>query len=400
MLTLTHPAIVGHVASLPCGLHPVPYPNDEGTILLIKCPKEMILAAKVCHELRIYLRTLDADNVITHGLVTAFFDDPDEPLTIRSPLVDDEMAEGLFALLSSKNFKIYFFDEHNRELLGYRVRNLGVDKFISILKEIRLARPTYVPSSKIDDQLMNWFSTRNSEDDAKALVIEFMEPLFPADLCILDGRPADNSHHGGNAPMVTMLERKDPGIFFELDIVKCLHRVFASEQIFLNPFRTDNGKEFVDVMVVTSGNILLIQAKDSPNTEDTLRRPIDRKIDTVYRHLKKATRQMTGAISRTRTGKFLDVVCGGTRHKIMLDSRKITALIVVRELFTTEYRTYSRFAFELSEDTGVHTFIQDYWEFGELTYYRRTEKSFFATLDHIRAFALMQGEFPRSRFWI
>ena len=68
-----------------------------------------------------------------------------------------------------------------------------------------------------------------------ALIVKFVEELFPSDFLIWDTRPEDNSYKGRKHPMFTALERENPGEFAELDIVKFLHRVFKSDQIFLNP---------------------------------------------------------------------------------------------------------------------------------------------------------------------
>ena len=75
-------------------------------------------------------------------------------------------------------------------------------------------------------------------------------------------------------------------------------------------------KEFVDIMAVTPNNLLLIQAKDSPNTEETLRRPIERKISTIVRHLKKATSQLRGSISYVESNDPFKIKYGDTTHAI------------------------------------------------------------------------------------
>ena len=149
-------------------------------------------------------------------------------------------------------------------------------------------------------------------------------------------------------PLCSQVLNRIPQEFFsELNIVMCLQRVFESNHIYLNPVRTDNGKEFVDVLVATSSNILLIQAKNSPNTEDILYRSIERKILTVARHLRKATKQMRGSISYATTSNSICINCGSVRHTFNIDNLDITALIIVQELFSTEYGYYSQLAFNI-----------------------------------------------------
>lgn len=400
MITLTHPLLVRELAHYRGGLFPAHLFGGEAGALVVKCPKEMILAAKMRRELKFYLLPLDADGVSTHGLVTAFFDDLDEPLVIRTPLLDDDMATSLIDLLSSEAFDIHFFDEHDRELLAYRANNATAARLAATRDTIRLASPTYIPSPKIDDQMVSIFSRRSFDDDASALVVELAEELFPSDFIILDARPDHNSHMGAKSGTFTVLERENPGLYSESDIVRCLHRVFPSESTFLNPLRPDNGKEFVDIMVVTATNLLLIQAKDSPNTTEALRRPIERKISTVRRHLKKATSQIRGSISHLLSSEPLVVECGGSFRTIYAGDLNVISLVIVKELFSTEYKHYSQLAFGVFVNTGVPCIIEDYSEFHNLTNHRRSEESFVETLEQIMTFALYHDEFPRSRFWL
>ena len=335
MLTLKHPAVVRELAQFPGGLMPAQLIGLQSNVLIVKCSKEMILAAKVHRELKFYLVPLDADGVSTYGLVTAIFDDPDEPLVIRTPLLDDEFGNGIFDLLCTQTFDVHFFDEHDRELLGYRANNTAAGKFSSSRDKKSLGPSTYIPSSKIDDQMSDFVSNRSPEDDDNALIVKFVEELFPSDFLIWDTWPEDNAYKSRKHSMFTALERENPGEFAEMDIVKFLHRVFKCEQIFLNPLRSDNDKEFVDIMVVTSNNLLLIQAKDSPNTEEILRRPIERKISTIVRHLKKATSQLRGSISYVESNDPFRIQCGDNTHTISASKLQLTSFVLVKELFPT-----------------------------------------------------------------
>lgn len=400
MITLINPAFVRELNRYPGGLFPVPNSCGQSNTLVVKCSKEMILTARILRQIRFYLIPLDADGVSTCGLVTAFFDDPDEPLTIRTPLLDDGMGNDILDLLCARTFDIHFFDEYNREFLGYRARNRIARSFVSSRSNIRLASPTYIPSPKIDDQILSCFSTRNPEDDNNALVVDLVDELFPSDFIIWDARPENNSYQGRKHDMFTALERENSGLFSELDIVKSLQRVFSNDQIFLNPLRTDNGREFVDVMVVTPTNLLLIQAKDSPNKEETLRQPIKRKMSTVLRHLNKATNQLRGSISYMHSNDPFSVQCGDTSHTIVASDLNVVSFVIVKELFLTEYKSYSQPIFKVFYDTGVPCIIQDYSQFHCLTFHRGTNDSFFDTLAGIMKFALSHKEFPRTRFWL
>ena len=90
-LTLNNPGIISELANLQVGLMPMRRRNGN-LLLIIKCSKEMILTAKIRKGFRFYLAPIQIESLQTYGLITAFFDDHDEPLTIRTPLVEEEMV--------------------------------------------------------------------------------------------------------------------------------------------------------------------------------------------------------------------------------------------------------------------------------------------------------------------
>ena len=70
-------------------------------ILIAKTMREIAVTARMRKFFRIYLVPLRAGDVHTCGVLTAFFDDHDEPLTISTPLFDEEIAHEIFQVLSS-----------------------------------------------------------------------------------------------------------------------------------------------------------------------------------------------------------------------------------------------------------------------------------------------------------
>ena len=99
------------------------------------------------------------------------------------------------------------------------------------------------------DDMMFWFGARSTADDNAALRINLFETQL-----------ADNLYP----------QSQTPGEFNERDIEIGLHRAFSGDQVYRNPMRAKEGREFVDVLVATEKTVLLIQAKDSPITEATL----------------------------------------------------------------------------------------------------------------------------------
>lgn len=144
MLTVSHPEILTELLPyLPVGLLPTRVGGRRFPLLVLKCTKEMILTAKLRRGFRFYLAPVNLEGLQTHGLITAFFDDHDEPLTLRTPLFDQEpLGHAFFGILASDQFDAHFFDEQNRELLGYRVRNRGAARFRFTFRRMNFA-PAY-----------------------------------------------------------------------------------------------------------------------------------------------------------------------------------------------------------------------------------------------------------------
>ena len=92
-------------------------------VLIAKAMREIAETARLRKFFRFYPVPLRAGDIHTRGLLTAFFDDHDEPLTIRTLLFDEEFTREIFQVLSSDSFDMHFFDEHNRRLIGFRAEN-------------------------------------------------------------------------------------------------------------------------------------------------------------------------------------------------------------------------------------------------------------------------------------
>ena len=122
-LSVTSPKVVDELVDFPGGLWPARRRGDSRMILIVKAAREMAVTAKLREGFRFYLAPVCAGTGTTYGLITAFFDDSDEPLTISTPLFDEEITRDFLSLLSSDSFHVHFFDEHNREHLGFRAEN-------------------------------------------------------------------------------------------------------------------------------------------------------------------------------------------------------------------------------------------------------------------------------------
>ena len=359
------------------GLLPIRRSSDSRMILVLKVSREIAQTARLRRGFSFYLVPVHAGGVATYGLATAFFDDNDEPLVIRTPLFKEEITRDFLLLLSSNSFYVHFFDEHNRELLGFRAENPNAHCFRVLSNSMRFVFPTLERARHVHNEMQDWFGVRSPSGDDAALTIHLRERLFPD--CLAE--------HVDN-----------PGDLNEPDIAMALYRSFRGDQVFLNPIRADNRLEFVDVLVATSKTVLLIQAKDSPSTESALTRKMTRKIDTTVNHVRKAARQLKGSINHLRSEDPIAIITDGKRRNVFMSGRDVFGLIIVKELFDLERPAFSPPVFNVFDETGIPCLVLDHAEFHQLTFFRTTEESFVGALEEIFSIAGAHDVFPRNRF--
>ena len=375
--SVTYPEVLQTLVYIQGGLLPMRFVGSSRMLLIVKAMREIAETARLRKFFRFYLVPLRAGDVQTHGLLAAFFDDHDEPLTIRTLLFDEELTREIFQVLSSDSFDMLFFDELNRELIGFRAENPDAARFRSFANTIRLVPGTLEIARQFHDDMTFWFGARSTADDNAALRINLFETQLAHNL---------------------YPHSQTPGEFNERDIEMGLHRAFNCDQVYRNPMRAKEGREFVDVLVATEKTVLLIQAKDSPITEATLSRTIDRKEATTEAHVKKAAAQLKGSINHLRSGNSIDIITDGQRWDVSMSGREVFGLVIVKELFDPERWDCSRLVLSVSDETNIPCLLLDYREFQQLTFFRRTEESFVGTLREIFSAAREHGMFPRSRF--
>ncbi len=361
----------------PIGLQPARDVGSSRMILIVKTTREMAETARLRKSFHFYLVPVLAGGVHTHGLITAFFDDDDEPLTLRTPLFDQEMTRKIFKVLSSESFDVHFFDEYNRKLIGFRAENPDATRLESFANRTRFVPGTLGVARQFHDDMVSWFSNRSTTDDDAAFRINLLETLPPDNLYSQDQAPGDFNEH-------------------EIEIG--LNRAFNGNQIYRNPMRIDDGREFVDLLVTTAENVLLVQAKSSPITAETLDRSIDRKKATTLGHVKKAAAQLKGSINHLQSSNCIEVIVDGRRSEVSMAGRDVVGLVIVKELFDLERPACSQPVFSIFDKTGIPCLLMDYQDFQQLTYFRGTEESLVGTLQQNFSIARELSVFPRLRF--
>ncbi|WP_215407518.1 hypothetical protein [Janthinobacterium sp. JC611] len=398
MFTILYPEIVDEVLSMPGGIHGFQMKDEPVPFFIVKMLHQYLLTAKMNSGFKVYVIPLKVSGMATVGLMTAFFDDPDNPLTIWTALADDRASKEIVAALLSGNLRVYLFDEHNREFLGYAA---SVEVPVKT-RELLGGSGFYVLSHQIIHELTNdaatWFGIRSNLDDADAISINFDEPLYPDAVDVIDARRVNYAFHGAKGFGHTTLIKTEPGQFQEIDIILSLQRIFSPSQIYHAPKRVYDKEEIADIIVITDEVCIIIQAKDSPNTEKMLRNSLDRKRLKAIKQIKEGVSQASGAIGYLDKIQPLKMIIDDEEITIDLAKRSILSLVIVRELFNDSFEEYSKSLFELFDKINLPCVALDYAELNRYTSYCEDANEFVNAYFEVFNFALDNGIFPRLRF--
>lgn len=399
MFSLDHPEILSHLGQLIYGFQPVQFPEGRFS-LIIKAGKEFILTARINNGFKIYLVPDMAVPGQSLGFMTAFFDDHDEPLVLFTPLyTGDDMLRDLIAALGQDSFDLFFFDEHDRELMGTRSHVRDVARFRTAIAETRFPTLDMDDLAATYEAMGGWFGLRTAEDDDGAFAVELGERLYVDDMVIIDARDDAYDFQGSDGlVMMTSLERDEPGAFQERDIVTLLRRAFPGEAIFLNPMREDSGTELTDVLVVTDEVVLVVQAKDSPNTEASLRRSIDRKRAVIRSHIDKGAKQLRGALTHILEREAIVLRTPSGPRAIDVADRAVVGLVVVREMFDDDYKVCSAPVLAVADACEQPCVLVDYAALHLMALRLASPARLINGFYQMFAVAMEHGEFPKPRF--
>lgn len=387
------------IQQMPGGILPLCLEDEECPIFVVKVPKEYILAAKIKASFKIYLAPVLIDNQKTSGLVTAFFDDEDEPLIVKTPLFLDDFSITLFESLRNETLNVHFFDELSRERLIYRAQAAIPDETQHKFDEMNLLDFSFSRVREMMDGIEAFFGSRTALEDARAISVSLNESVYGEGVFIQDIRPEHHSYHGSRGFSHTTLEREESGSYQEEDIIQCLLLVFSPDQIYLSPKRIHDEEEMCDILVVTDTKLLIIQAKDSPNIERVSRQKLSRKRNNVLGALKKAVGQVKGAVGYyRRIADRLEFIIDGERCSIDTKRLEAKALIVVKELFNDQYSEYSPLLLDVYSGKAVPCIALDYPDFFQFCSHLQNEDAFFDAYNTVMDHAAKHGEYPRLRF--
>jgi len=397
MLSITHPAVMQYVHELPIGLLPLIFKGDSLPRLVVKANKELILAAKLKKKFVVHLVPYDLCGVDSVGFMAAFFDDEQHPLILGGALVKELFAYEFCQVFLSREVNIHFFDELGREVLGYRAQLASSGAHRSLLQDAVMPSVVGLNQSAILNFLSEWFSYSRKSDDDRAIKVDLLEPLYPENIVFADMRDESHQYHGSPPVSHFELEREEPGIFQEQEIIALLQRTFAAEEIYHSPKRYYDREEVADILVVTPKNVFIVQAKDSPNLERVVNQSIDRKKSTALKALRKGAAQVKGAalyLGRKKPAVFL---MGDDEVKVDLEGRGVYGLVVMKELFNDSYDEYTPVLLDVYESKGVPTIALSYSELHQYTRFLLGDEAFLEAFMKVFEWGRESGVFPRLR---
>ncbi|TDR46554.1 hypothetical protein DFR29_10386 [Tahibacter aquaticus] len=398
MLSVLRPETLSFISQFPGGLIPLPSPGEPDSVLVVKVPKEYILAAVLKRGFKVYVLPIHVADTDTAFLVSAFFDDEEEPLAIRTPLLRGWLTSLLLMRLLTDEINVHFFDEHDREHAAFKARLNVPVATRQLLLHSELLPETNFNARAVLDEAGRIFGLRDTASEAAAIDVEFGESLMPEDLFMADMRPDLHAFHGSKGWSEWALVREEPGPAHEVDIAQLLQRIFPANTIYINPKRPNNDREIADVLVITSQVVLILQAKDSPNTAKGLMAPLDKKRRKVMSAVSDAARQVKRAAQYIRSSPTLVMKVGGATVQIELNGRPIAGLVVVKELFLDSYDEYTSILLSLSSTINGPCIVLDYPELNAYTKYLRDENSFREAFMRVFDAGRETGRFLRLRF--
>ncbi|MGO3869726.1 MAG: hypothetical protein ACTJH7_06560 [Alcaligenes sp.] len=329
-------------------------------------------------------------------LITAFYDDERDPLTITSPFLENDPATPFFIDLFRKNeFEVYFFDEQDREWLSFKA---ACD--LSSLVET-LQKSAYIEKSHWQEMLhqaASWFALRGPKDDEESFKVKMIESIFTERLTVFDTVASGYDFRGASQFSTTTLDRDEAGSHQEWDIALLMRRVFSSKDVYLSPYKVSDNKELVDVLVVSDEFVYLIQAKDSPNNLQTLHTRIDRKRSRSIAQVKEASKQLQGAITYCERNPNLKLRLQNECLQLDIRGKTIIGIEVIKEVFPDASEEYSKIIFKLMDKVQKNVVLLDYSELAQMTMYCPEEGLFLCAIGKILDAADEHGRLVQVRF--
>ena len=144
--------------------------------------------------------------------------------------------------------------------------------------------------------------------------------------------------------------------------------------------------------------MLLLQAKDSPNTEASLRRSIDRKRAVIRSHIDKGAKQLRGALTHILERQSIILRTPSGPRTIDVADRAVVGVVVVREMFDDDYKACSAPVLAVANVCERPCVLLDYAALHLMALRLASPARLINGFYQMFAVAMEHGEFPKPRF--
>jgi hypothetical protein len=373
MFSLQFPELTAKLAEAGPGLWPFKRLDTGEYMLAIKGSGDLPLAAKLRGKFKIHFYDLSVSERHALGIITAFYDQANAPLIIRTVCGDPLNAE-IVSAISSPSLAIAFFDMHNSELFSgiWKLTPMGdIPSFVKLPVEFE---PHEAALLDFYVEIHKRFS--NPLDDGFVIEAELIKSEHREDLTVMHVTEEEVfSRRGeGHGIYVSQLDiTEKPGDFHEAEIARALARIYSPSRVFVGP-ATDKTPEFCDVLAVGTIEAICIQAKSTLRdfvraTESDIRRKA-----RATKHFKKASRQVWGA-ERAFYHLGEKVLFNSQPIGISATSTLLMHIIVIFEKHSELLEAWSPIVRAL-RDKGVFVVVLDTAEFQNMVNTYRTQEEF------------------------
>lgn len=386
MLSLTHPSIYATIRAMSMGMV-----AERGTDaifrLAVKAPKEYLVAAKARGGFKVHVLTLGffPEEVITIGLASIFIDYAGDPLVLRTPMLEAASTHSLRDVLLSDWCHVYFFDEDDRELLGYEAEIQRKDEVAGrLLREAEFVEDTPKNAMRAMRGIKNEFPCGRlvKGTDDEVVSFGFVAALFPDDRVVADASAEFHSLHGGvTSNQYRRVRPAQPGLFQVLDAVRLLHHVFLPQQIYHEPFRLLDAKAKVDVLVAHSDKLLFIQVESGARAHSRRRATVGPAGQATLAALLSATRKLSTAIRFAKSQGVLKVPISGGEVEVNVTGKTIYGLAIIEELIDNWSDDYVPVVEAAANKVEGYFAPMDYYQFFEFARHAGGEDDVFRYLE-------------------
>lgn len=403
---------------IPLGVQIISSVGDD-LALVLKFDKNLLLILQHQMSVHTYPCIFSCNKTDAKALILAFEfrDDPIRPIMQYLPLSNATQAQDLYLLFCQPSFPVYLIDAFGHVvaiLSGSTTDDSGTAEAVldSVKRDLWLS----------DQEMGSLFRFARYTFGLSTPPIEHFDTIelsrepSKEELLKKTGYPVAPNFVSDTKQFEVRTIRFEPGITHELEIATALARVFPQSAVYHSPTRLDGrvNKEICDILVAHDDFIIVVQAKDSPNTIETIQSSTSSREHRIRKQVEAGINQLSGAVRHIKQLPVLDFCVGDDCHHIDIESKQVLGLVVVSELYTTiesfnpvldEAKAKRNWEFAVNclkskpPLTSVPTLVTDFPALDDLSRWSANPVEFIESIVNQSKAALETGHFRRWWGW-